>query len=407
MPTPRIPAQLVRTGALCQNVRMAIPAPRNGRFQRILGTLLMMLALLAAPRALRAQAEQEAGGADDPVFQVEVQVVTVPVTVTDRDNNFVTDLNPTDFRIVDNGKQQTIEKFELSFEPLSLAVIVQTSQRVEKSLEEIKRSGILLTQLILGETGEAAVITFDREVRIAQEFTSDPEKIETALKTIKASSDEARLSDALSRGLSLLQRRGEGRRKVALVLSEARDSGSSNTAGFVLRGAQQMGISVYTVTLDSLRGMLNRAQSEGPGAAYPEGVIWRPGPANGPPTPDTQIRLGSANIDMLPLIEELVSYTKNLLGGNPMKFYSQGSGATGFSSNSLESLENAITRIGQELRNQYILSYRPNNLDKPGFHHIVVSAVRPGEKFNVRTRPGYMFTRKATSATTPAAAPNQ
>lgn len=389
--SPSAPA-LVRPGTLCQNGRMPAPTDQKMRLQTLLGALLLILSM-AAPGALRAQDAPGDEAGEQAIFEVEVQEVTIPVTVTDKDGNFVTDLNPTDFRIVDNGKDQRIENFELSFEPLSLAVVVQTSQRVEKALEEIKRSGILITQLILGETGEAMVITFDREVRIAQAFTSDPEKIESALKNLKAVSDEAHLADALSRALYQLQRRGEGRRKVALVLSEARDSGSSSTAGFVLRGAQQMGISVYTVTLDSLRGMLNRAQSEGPAGAYPQGVIWRPGPANAPPTPDTQIPIGTANIDMLPLIEELVSYTKNLLGGNPMKFYSQGSGASGFSSNSLESLENAITRIGQELRNQYILTYRPNNLDKPSFHHIAVTAMRPGEKLSVRTRPGYMFTR--------------
>lgn len=363
--------------------------------------LTLLLAWLAAApllplRPLLAQEPSEAE--EQPLFEVEVQVVTVPVTVTDRDGNFVTDLNPTDFRIVDNGKEQRIENFELSFEPLSLVVVVQTSQRVAKSLEEIKRSGILLTQLILGETGEAAIISFDRDVRIAQEFTSDPETIEAALKALPVGPDQARLTDAVSRALAQLQRRGEGRRKVVLILSEARDSGSSNTAGYVLRGAQQMGISLYTVTLDALRGMLKRAESEGPGGAYPPGVIWRPGPANAPPVPDAQIPIGTANINMLPLIEELVTYTKNLLGGNPMKFYAQGSGADDFSAGSIESLERAITRIGQELRNQYILTYRPNNLDKPGFHHLVVTAVRPGEKLTVRTRPGYMFTREKSSA---------
>lgn len=394
---------------------MPILAPRNRSYHLSILALLLT-AVLSVPRLLRAQertpssppasqqANSPAAQEDETIFQVEVQVVTVPVTVTDRDNHFVTDLNPTDFRIVDNGAEQRIENFELSAEPLSLAVVVQTSTRVEKALEEIRRSGILLTQLILGESGEAAILTFDNEVRIAQDFTKDPDKVEAALKGLKVGGEQARLSDAISRALSLLQRRGEGRRKVVLVLSEARDSGSSNTAGFVLRGAQQMGISLYTVTLDATRGTLKRSESAGPGSAYPAGVIWRPGPANGPPTPDTQINLGSANINMLPLIEELVTYTKNLLGGNPMKFYAQGSGADDFSSGSLESLEKAITRIGQELRNQYILTYRPSNLDKPGFHHLQVTAVRPGEKLTVRTRPGYMFTRK-NSAGSPVAAP--
>jgi hypothetical protein len=120
-------------------------------------------------------------------------------------------------------------------------------------------------------------------------------------------------------------------------------------------------------------------------------------PANQPPTPDAQARLGSANVDLLPIIEELVSYTKNLLGGNPLTFFAQGTGAEEFASGGNEAMEQALSRIGRELRNQYLLTYRPNNLDKPGFHHIQVRVSPPN--LQVRTRPGYMFIRAARPST--------
>ncbi|MBI2819703.1 MAG: VWA domain-containing protein, partial [Acidobacteria bacterium] len=132
------------------------------------------------PAAIENPADEQ-----EPTFQVEIEEVTVPVTVTDSDGEFVTDLNPGDFRLRDEGGDQRIENFELSWEPVSMVVVVETSTRVQSQLEEIGRTGILFTQLIMGESGEAAVITFDREIKLVQEFTEDPDLVEAALKNLK------------------------------------------------------------------------------------------------------------------------------------------------------------------------------------------------------------------------------
>lgn len=322
-----------------------------------------------------------------PTFQVQIEEVTVPVTVTDSNNHFVIDLNPGDFHLRDNGVEQHIENFELSWEPVSMVVVAETSSRVQNQLADIGRTGILFTQLIMGESGEAAVITFDREIRMAQGFTENADLVENALKNLKPGGDDVRLSDALMQAIEQLQMRPKDRRKIIVALSEARDSGSSNTPGFVLRGAQQLGISIYTVGLSSVHAMFpgtNPAAS----SPFPPGVVARPTPSNAAPIPSTQTNIGAANVDMLPIIEELVSYTKGLLGGNPLSFFAQGTGAVEFSGGGGE-VEQALARIGQELRSQYLLTYRPNNLDKPAFHHITVTVSRP--RLRVRTRPGYMY----------------
>ncbi|MBF8306117.1 MAG: hypothetical protein HW398_1305 [Acidobacteria bacterium] len=321
-------------------------------------------------------------------FSVDIEVVTVPVTVTDPKGEFVTDLDANDFTILDNGVPQKIESFDLSLEPLSVAILVETSSRIQSLLPEIRSTGILFTQLIVGEAGEAAVIGFDSELKLLQDFTSDPEKVEAAFRNLKPGGDPVRLSDAVGRGVFLLTRRPEDRRKVIIILSEARDQGSSSSHGAVLRGAQQMGISVYTVGLSSLRGMLGRT-GEGTSSPFPPGVSARPMPANQPPTPDAQTNWGAANVNLLALIAELVSNTKNLVGGNPLSVFAAGTGGQDFASGGKEQMEKALGRIGQELRNQYILTYRPNNLDEPGYHSISVAVSRPN--LEVRTRLGYVF----------------
>ncbi len=387
---------LARHSKLCQNDRMRNRIPAAGG-----SSILLALALLLHNPLLAQISDAPAGEAsidssqitegEDVIFGVQVEVVTIPVTVIGSDGEFVTDLDPHEFRVLDNGTDQKIEEFELSWDPISLAIVVQNSSRVDQALEEIRRAGILFTELILGETGEAAVITFNREVRVAQEFTEDREKIESALREIKAGPDDVRLSDAFSRAIALLQQRPKDRRKIVIIVSEARDTASSNTPGYVLRGAQQLGISVYTIGLSSLRGMLSRA-SEGTSSPFPPGVVARPGPSWAPPTPDTQVPLGTANIDMLPLIEELVAFTRKIFTGNPLELYSSGTGGEDYSSRNGSSLENSISRIGRELHSQYLITYRPNNLDKDQFHYIKVTVSRP--KVKVRTRPGYMFARR-------------
>jgi len=340
----------------------------------------------------------EAG--QDFSFAVDIQVVTLPVTVTDANGNFVTDLDVNDFTILDNGTPQKIESFELSLEPLSIVVLVETSTRVASLLPEVRDMGILFTQLIMGELGEAAVIGFDQEIRLLQDFTGDPHLVEAAFKNLKAGGDAVRLSDAVARGLLLLQRRGEDRRKVILVISEARDQGSSNTHGAVLRSAQQLGISIYTVGLSSTRAALSRA-GEGAPNVFPPGVQARPMPANQPPIPDAQTNWGAANVNVLALIAELVSGTRNLVAGNPLEVYAAGTGGDEFPSGGNEQMEKALGRIGQELRNQYILSYRPNNLDEPGFHPIRVALSRPD--LNIRTRLGYVFAKPLPRSSSPPA----
>ncbi|MBI4465001.1 MAG: VWA domain-containing protein [Acidobacteria bacterium] len=344
------------------------------------------------PSAPSSEPENPSGEPDQQyVFPVEIEVVTVPVTVTNSAGEFVTDLNKNEFTVLDNGAPQKIESVELSWDPISLVIAVETSSRVESLLPEVRKAGILFTQLILGETGEAAVLAFDNELKLVQGFTDDPELVETALEKLSAGGEQVRLSDAIARGIFLLQQRPQGRRKVVIAISEARDQGSSNSHGFVLRGAQQLGVSIYTVGLSTLRNLLSRPPGEGVSSPFPPGVAARPMPGSQPPTPDAQTNWGAANVNLLELIAELVSTTKSWLGGNPLAVYATGTGGQEFASGDKGALERSLGRIGQELRNQYLLTYRPNNLDSPGFHSIRVTISRPN--LMVRTRPGYMFTR--------------
>ena len=275
--------------------------------------------------ATRAASSDPADDDQEYVFSTQIQIVTVPVTVTNSKKQFVTDLDKREFTVLDNGQAQRIENFELAEEPLSLAIVVETSSRVQTLLPELRTAGGLIADLIVGETGEAALITFDREVKIEQDFTQDSDQIQKAMKALKAGADQTHLSDAVAKAMFLLQQRPRERRKVIIILSEARDLGSKNKFGLVLRSAQQLGISVYSVGLSTLKALFGTPAGQGaPSSPYPPGVMVGHPPGNVPATPDAQNNWGAANVNLLEIITDLVTSAKSRRRGKPAGRFCRG-----------------------------------------------------------------------------------
>ena len=104
----------------------------------------MLAVLLCA--VLFAQTQQDSSKpaapaqAESDVIKTTVNVVTAPVTVLDRDGNFVDNLQPAQFRLFDNEKEQDI-KVDVTFQPISMVIAVQANDRVEAVLPQIQKIG--------------------------------------------------------------------------------------------------------------------------------------------------------------------------------------------------------------------------------------------------------------------------
>ena len=96
-----------------------------------------------------------------------------PTTVLDKDGLYVTVLKPMEFRLYDNDKPQTIKVDEV-ISPVSLVVAVQADYKVEAVLPKIQKIGTMLQTMVAGDGGEVAVVSFDHQIRMLQDFTSDP-----------------------------------------------------------------------------------------------------------------------------------------------------------------------------------------------------------------------------------------
>lgn len=320
--------------------------------------------------------------------RVEVDLVTAPLVVQDGSGDYIYDLTGDDILVMDNGVRQEITNFEPALQPVSLVILLDRSSRIEPLLDRVRTSGILFTSYIMGQFGEAAVVAFDHEVEIKQKFTSDPDKIIKAIESLEPGGDLTRLADALDRGVRMLLERPEGRRPVIVAVTQAGDSGSTVPIGEPLRVAQLAGISVYTVELskllaDSMRPLEDTPTREPP---HPPGTFPRPPIPGQPQTPTTDAQqYGQA--DLLSAIIALVQTLQGTVKENILEAYSQGTGGLHYRPLRRKSFEEALDRIGQDLHNQYLVSYRPSNRKQQGFHRIQIAVNRSG--VTARTRPGY------------------
>src|SRR5215470_13288611 len=234
-------------------------------------------------------------------IKVQVALVTTPVTVRDSRGDMVHNLEAKDFRVTDQGVSQQISHFDLGGDPLSLVILVETSSRIEPLFPEIRKTGILFTQTVMGPTGEAAVVGFNDSVDKLQDFTSNSDQIENAIAKLRAGTSGLKLFDAMAVGVEMLTSRPQataekpGRRRVMLILSEAVDDGSEKKLGEVLREAQLANVTIYSVGLSTTRAELQAKPKAPERPNLPVGAI--PPPPGVPDTPTTEANLyGGADL---------------------------------------------------------------------------------------------------------------
>lgn len=326
-------------------------------------------------------------------FKVQSILVNTPVTVRDAKGEMVHSLEKRDFRVTDNGVEQKIIHFDLGSEPLAIVVVVETSDRVSAVLPEIRRTGTLLTQTVMGPSGEAAIVGFNDSVDRLQDFTTDADQIETQITRLKEGTSGARLYDAMKLGVEMLSGRARataenpGRRRVMLVIAEAADKGSEAQLGEVLRQAQLENVTIYSVGISTTRAALaKKPDYKRPPQPTPEGTFGQPPAPGTVQTPTTEDNRYTG-LDIIPLIVWAVEHTKSEIKGNPLQLATTATGGDHLPTWKDRSIEKAIDEVGGELHSQYMLSYTPVGTDAHGYHEIKVEVDR--KELKVRARPGY------------------
>jgi VWFA-related protein len=352
-------------------------------------TLRCLLCLTAL--ALSAQTKDQSSQILPPSdFRTGVTEIVVPVTVHDRDGNIVNGLQPREFHLTDNGKEQNIT-VDVTYHPISLALVIQANGAVDAILPQVKRIGSLLESLVVGDQGEVAVAAFDHRFLLKQDFTTELPKISEALKKITSGSSTSALIDAMDSGVRLLKNRPANRRRVMLVIAETQDKGSQGKMRTTLLDAEFANVIVYTVNMSRMIATLTNKPYPAPGGLNGMPPATYSMPSNVPATPTTVLQKGvlpGTNADVVPLLVEIFKDVKAIFVDNPAEKMTKATGGQEFAFFKQRGLEDAIAKIGSELHSQYIVTYNPSNKEEGGWHDIKVTLPGRPELKN-RARPGY------------------
>jgi VWFA-related protein len=374
------------------------------------GTLIGLLLLLAIP-GVSAWGQSPSGplplksGAEVQLppkntqaqVKVRVALVNTPVTVRNSRGEMVHNLEAGNFKVTDNGVAQQISHFDLGGDPISLVILIETSSRIGPLLPQMRKTGILFTQTVMGSSGEAAVVGFNDGVDKLQDFTTNGDMIESTITHLREGTSGSKLYDAMAVGVEMLTGRPQatadkpGRRRVLMILSEANDAGSEAKLGEVLREAQLANVTIYSVGLSTTRAELQAPPKDTRPKVTPPGTFPlppQPGTAQTPTSEENRY----GNIDYLALAIWAVQHAENKIKDHALEVAATATGGAHLATFKDRSIEKAIDEIGGELHSQYTISYTPTGSDAAGYHEIKVNVLRNDAKnLKVRARPGYFL----------------
>jgi len=322
--------------------------------------------------------------------QIKVQstLVTAPVTVMNSSGEFVYDLEEGDFQVFDNGAAQRIERFEQEMRSLAAVIVVQTNQTVAPLLNQVRPLGSVFSDLMLGEKGQAAVVTYDDRVRVDQEFSSDSDRLGSTLKGLAPRGDQSRLNDVLARAIALLEKRPKEERRVIVAFSDGYDQGSETTKEEVVRQATNAEVTIYGLGFSPAQALLLQKPKAPPENPLDTNVT-RPLPPNSIPTPTNSANVYSTPIPIVPILIATGEIIRSAVASSLLEFYAGYTGGVFYSHWSKKAIQDQLNKVASEIHSQYELAYVPDTLSQTGFHRIEVRVQRPGVK--VRTRAGYFY----------------
>jgi len=268
-------------------------------------------------------------------FRVEVEAINVLVSVRDeKSGKFVTELSPSDFRIVEEGVLQQITNFvQQTNLPLSIALAVDTSSSVKLKLEFEKEAALDFLYAVMRPTDRALLLEFDSGVTLLHDFTSDANDLVREIKNLKAGGGTS-LYDAIYLICEQKMLEEESGRKVLVILSDGADVTSHHTYEQALDMAYRAEVTIFAISTT---------------------------------------RFG-ADIDHE--------------GDNALKQLVENTGGQAYFPFSTKDLSKAFQAINEELRSQYNIAYVSHNRIRDGkFREIKVEVTK--SDIRVRHRKGY------------------
>jgi len=313
------------------------------------------------PAAPPAQSQQTAPGAQQiPPLKITTGLVHLVAAVADRHNNFITDLEQKDFRILEDGKPQDIKFFGRQTDlPLRIGMLLDTSNSIRERLHFEKDAAIdFLDSVIRRHKDQAFLMTFDNEPEVIQDFTGDLDTLTRAIEKQRAGGGTS-LNDAIYLASQKLAAAPlpEGAdpevRRVLVVISDGEDNLSDRALSESVEMAERSEVAIYSISTST------------------EWVAVT--------TTDRPRKLFKTPGDQV--LENFAVQT----GGRVFFPYK------------VDDLAVSFQDIGAELRSQYFIAYSPS-IPPDGRYRKILVEVPDRKGLTVRTRKGYFATAPSTGA---------
>ena len=330
---------------------------------------------------------------ENGTIKMDTSLVTIPVSVMDRDGKFVPFLKKRDFRIYEDGVEQDIESFNSVETPFHVALVLDTSNSTLFKFDDIQDAAFAFIKQ-LRRDDQVMVVSFDSKVRFHCDFTSDYDELRRAIEETRISGS-TKLYEAVDKVVDRLETI-QGRKAIVLftdgVDTASRRANYRNTVEKV----EESGAIVYPIKYDT--------EGDQQGGSYgPTTNSW-PWPNPSPPS-------GRRRWPFSPLAGQLSTKWQSpqwrfsqwpgrapSSGGGTSDEYRRAarylqeladrSGGRLYDGDTLYSVTQAFSMIAEELRHQYSLSYYPANSKKDGaYRRVKVRIEKQG--MIVRSREGY------------------
>ena len=315
------------------------------------------------PQSTMVSTRPVADTTDDTEAEVKVEttLVTIPVSVYDRNGLYIPNLGKSNFKIFEDGKEQEIAYFGTSEKPFTVVLLLDTSPSTEYKIDEIRAAAVAFVDQLKPQD-QVMVIEFDGNVHVLTESTSDRQLIYKGIRKADFGGGTA-LYDAVDFSLKKRLNKIDGRKAIVLFTDGVDTASGKASYDSTLAIAEESDAMIFPIYYNTYFDTQRSTTVYDP---FPD-PIWGAQPQPRGTRPE-DYALGRR------YLEELADYT----GGRIFRPEATPGGLT-----------RAFEGIAEELRRQYQIGYIPGDEGKPGQRkQIKVRVDRPN--LVIRSRDSYV-----------------
>jgi Ca-activated chloride channel homolog len=300
----------------------------------------------------------------EEVIKVDTTLISIPVTVSQKNGLYIPSLSKQNFQIFEDGKEQEVAYFNSADKPFTAVLVIDVSQSTSLKIEQIQNGALAFVEQLLPED-KVMVISFDAGVNTLLEFSSDKAAVEKAIRKIRFGGGTS-LYDAVETSLGKKLQKIEGKKAVILFTDGVDTTSFRSNYQSTLSDAVESEAVIFPIYLNTFLDSLGIGGGGGPMSA-PSGI---PGGLGGGQIRQTKEAYAIGRR----YLQDLASAT----GGRVFR-----------PENSENSLAKAFAGIAEELRSQYEVGYYSNNESNAGdVKSIKIRVSRPN--LIIRNRDSYI-----------------